>query len=85
MWGNAIAWQTSVFMALQMVTFYTLIDWFPAMAASAGIGATKSGAYLFAYQAIAVGTNLVISVAIKRLKDQRLLGFMCSTLLPSGW
>jgi CP family cyanate transporter-like MFS transporter len=83
-WGSAIAWQVSMFMALQTVTFYTLIDWYPAMASSVGIGASQSGAHLFAYQAIAVVANLTTSVAIKRLKDQRLLGFICSLAIAIG-
>lgn len=83
-WFSPIAWQVSMFMALQTVVFYTLIDWFPAMAASAGIGATQAGAYLFAYQAIAVVANLSTSVAIKRLSDQRLLGFICSAAIVIG-
>ncbi|WP_226439468.1 MFS transporter [Pseudomonas sp. MWU16-30316] len=83
-WLSPIAWQVSMFMALQTVVFYTLIDWFPAMAASAGIGAAQAGAYLFAYQAIAVVANLSTSVAIKRLSDQRLLGFICSLAIVVG-
>ncbi len=73
-----------MFMALQTVTFYTLIDWYPAMASSVGIGASESGAHLFAYQAIAVVANLSTSIAIKRLKDQRLLGFVCSLAITVG-
>lgn len=83
-WRSGIAWQVSMFMALQTVTFYTLIDWFPAMAASSGIGATEAGGYLFAYQAVAVVANLATSVAIKRLRDQRLLGFLCSMAIAIG-
>lgn len=83
-WGSAIAWQVSMFMALQTVTFYTLIDWYPAMANSVGIGASESGLHLLAYQAVAVVANLSTSVAIKRLKDQRLLGFVCSLAITVG-
>lgn len=83
-WRSGIAWQVSMFMALQTMTFYALIDWFPAMAASVGIGPIESGAYLFAYQAIAVVANLVTSLAIKRLHDQRVLGFVCSCAIVIG-
>lgn len=83
-WRSGIAWQVSMFMALQTVTFYTLIDWFPAMANSVGIGATEAGGYLFAYQAIAVLANVGTSLAIKRLQDQRLLGFVCSLAIVVG-
>lgn len=83
-WRSGIAWQVAMFMALQTVTFYTLIDWFPAMAETANIGATLAGTYLFAYQAIAVVANLATSMAIKRLRDQRLLGFICSFSIVIG-
>ncbi|PMY73354.1 MULTISPECIES: MFS transporter [unclassified Pseudomonas] len=83
-WRSGIAWQVSMFMALQTAIFYTLIDWYPAMANSIGIGASESGLHLFAYQAVAVVANLSTSVAIKRLKDQRLLGFVCSLAITVG-
>lgn len=83
-WRSAIAWQVSMFMALQTITFYTLIDWYPAMASSVGIGPSESGVHLFAYQAIAVIANLSTSIAIRRLNDQRLLGFVCSLAITIG-
>jgi CP family cyanate transporter-like MFS transporter len=83
-WRSGIAWQVAMFMALQTMTFYTLIDWFPAMAETAHIGATLAGKYLFAYQAIAVVANLATSVAIRRLRDQRMLGFICSSSIVIG-
>jgi CP family cyanate transporter-like MFS transporter len=83
-WRSSVAWQVSMFMALQTMTFYTLIDWYPAMAASAGIGATQAGGHLFVYQAVAVLANVGSSVAIKRLSDQRLLGFLCSLAIVIG-
>lgn len=83
-WESAIAWHVSLFMALQTATFYTLIDWYPAMANSVGIGSSEAGYHLFAYQAVAVVANLSTSVAIKRLKDQRLLGFVCSLAITVG-
>ncbi|ANF58524.1 MFS transporter [Halotalea alkalilenta] len=83
-WRSAIAWQVSMFMALQTLVFYTLIDWFPSMVSGVGISAAQAGTYLFAYQAIAVVANLVTSVAIKRLHDQRLLGFICSLCICCG-
>ncbi|KTB85464.1 MFS transporter [Pseudomonas syringae pv. syringae PD2774] len=83
-WSSGIAWQVSIFMALQTMTFYTLIDWFPAMAASGGVNASQAGAYLFVYQAIAVLANLGTSAAIKRLDDQRVPGGICSLTIVVG-
>ena len=84
MWRSAVAWQVSMFMALQTLVFYTLIDWFPAIASDSGIDAAHAGTYLFAYQAVAVVANLIASAALKRLSDQRLLGFICSLATVIG-
>jgi len=84
LWKRPIAWQVSMFMALQTMVFYTLIDWFPSIAASAGINATEAGGYLFAYQAIAVLANIGTSFAIKRLADQRGVGFFRSVAILLG-
>lgn len=84
LWRSPMAWHVSMFMALQTLVFYTLIDWFPSIVSGAGIGPTEAGVCLFAYQAIAVVANLTTSVAIKRLKDQRLLGFLCSLAITVG-
>lgn len=83
-WRSPIAWHVSMFMALQTVTFYTLIDWYPMMVKPVGITASEAGGHLFAYQAIAVVANLSTSVAIKRLADQRLLGLICSVAITIG-
>lgn len=83
-WRSGIAWQVTMFMALQTMTFYTLIDWFPAMVVSAGIGAVQAGGYLCVYQAIAVLANLGTSLAIKRLRDQHMLGFLWAPAIAVG-
>lgn len=33
-WGSALGWQVALFMGLQSITFYTIIGWFSAFAAS---------------------------------------------------
>ncbi|TWI45099.1 CP family cyanate transporter-like MFS transporter [Pseudomonas duriflava] len=84
LWRSAVAWQVSMFMALQTLVFYTLIDWFPSMVSEVGISPTQAGACLFAYQAVAVVANLITSVVIKRFNDQCILGFICSLAIIVG-
>lgn len=83
-WRSGVAWQVSMFMALHTMVFYTVIDWFPEMVKGVGIDSTEAGAYLFAYQAIAVAANLSTSFLIKRMKDQKFLGFLCSLAIVIG-
>jgi len=83
-WKSSIAWQVSIFMALQTMVFYTLIDWYPSMAGEHGVSATIAGYHLFLYQAVAVIANLTTAAFITRMKDQRLLGLLCSLFITAG-
>lgn len=62
----------------------TLIDWYPSMAVEHGVSASTAGYHLFLYQAIAVIANLTTAAFISRLKDQRLLGLICSLFITIG-
>lgn len=83
-WKSGVAWQVSMFMALQTMVFYTLIDWYPSMANEHGVSSSAAGFHLFIYQAVAVVANLSTALFIARLKDQRLLGLVCSLFITSG-
>lgn len=83
-WKSRLAWQVSLFMAMQTLVFYTLIDWYPSMAKEHGIGSSTAGFHLFIYQIVAVVANLSTSAIIMRLKDQRLLGLVCSLFITLG-
>lgn len=83
-WRSAIGWQVSLFMALQSLAFYTLIDWFTPYAQSKGYSQAEAGWLLFLYQAIAILANLGCMVALKRLRDARLTAFGASAAICGG-
>ena len=83
-WRSGVAWQVSMFMALHTLVFYTLIDWYPSMANEHGVSSSTAGFHLFVYQAVAVVANLSTAVFIARLKDQRILGLVCSLFITFG-
>ncbi|MDW8845014.1 MFS transporter [Erwinia sp. MMLR14_017] len=83
-WKSGVAWHVSMFMALHTMVFYTLIDWYPSMADEHGVSSSAAGLHLFIYQAVAVVANLSTGVFIARLKDQRLLGLICSLTITLG-
>ena len=83
-WRSAIGWQVSLFMALQSLAFYTLIDWFTPYAQAAGYSQAEAGWLLFLYQAIAILANLGCMVALKRLRDARLTAFVASAAIFCG-
>lgn len=83
-WKRGVAWHVSLFMALQTMIFYTLIDWYPSMANEQGVSSSTAGFHLFIYQAVAVVANLSTALFIARLRDQRVLGLLCSLFIACG-
>jgi len=83
-WRSIIGWQVSLFMALQSLAFYTLIDWFTPYAQSTGYTQAEAGWLLFLYQAVAIVANLGCMVALKRLRDARLTALVSSAAIFCG-
>lgn len=83
-WKSLLGWQVSLFMALQSMVFYTLIAWFTPYAQAKGISQESAGWLLFVYQAVAVISNMVSISALKKLNDQRLIGFTASLAIFIG-
>ncbi len=86
MWNQPIAWQVSLLMACQSTAFYVMIAWFPSMMSDLeGISAARSGAILFIYQLFVLGSVMLTPVFIHRMRDQRLIGAVLSTLILCGF
>ncbi len=83
-WRSPGGWQIALFMALQSLAFYTLIDWFTLYAQASGFSQATAGWLLFWYQAIAIVANLGCMVALKRVKDARLTAFIASGAIFLG-
>lgn len=83
-WKSMLGWQVSLFMALQSMVFYTLIDWFTPYASSHGISQESAGWMLFVYQAVAIVANLVCMSALKKYRDQRGISFIASLAIFTG-
>ena len=83
-WRSALGWQVSLFMALQSMVFYTLIAWFTPWAEAQGFSQLSAGWLLFVYQIVAVVSNLSCMVALKKLSDQRIIGFLASLAIFIG-
>ncbi|GCE82648.1 major facilitator superfamily transporter [Komagataeibacter diospyri] len=83
-WRHPVGWQVSLFFAFHSLVFYSLVDWFASYAASRGISLSSAGFMLLVFQVVAVATNLGSAPVIRRLSDQKLLGFSCGLLLLIG-
>ena len=86
MWRQPLAWQVSLFMACQSTAFYVMIAWFPSMMSDLkGFSAARSGLILFIYQIFVLGSVMITPVFIHRMKDQRSIGIVLSSLILAAF
>jgi MFS transporter, CP family, cyanate transporter len=73
LWRSALAWQVTLFMGLQSLTYYAALSWFPTLFRDRGLTAVHAGALLALMNLGNAGTALAVPWLAHRLPDQRLL------------
>ena len=74
---SRLAWQVTLFFALQSAIFYSGLTWLPSILRDHGYSASAAGAFNSVYALVGIPFSLVAPVIATRLRDQRavLLGF----------
>jgi CP family cyanate transporter-like MFS transporter len=70
---SALAWQVTLFMGLQSLSYYATLSWFPTMFRDRGVSATHAGDLLALMNLGNAVTALVIPMLAQRAADQRRL------------
>jgi MFS transporter, CP family, cyanate transporter len=70
---NALAWQVTLFMGLQSLSYYATLSWFPTMFRDRGVSAIHAGDLLALMNLGNAVTALLIPVLAHRAVDQRRL------------
>ena len=70
---HALAWQVTVFMGLQSLTFYATLSWVPTMFRDRGVSPGSAGTLLALMSLGGVPTALIIPVLAQRARNQRAL------------
>jgi CP family cyanate transporter-like MFS transporter len=70
---SALAWQVTLFMGLQSMSYYATLSWFPTMFRDRGISAAHAGDLLALMNLGNAVTALVIPMLAQRAADQRRL------------
>jgi len=68
---HTLAWQVTLFMGLQSLSYYATISWFPTMFTDHGIGAAAAGNLLALMNLGNAASGLVMPVLAQRARDQR--------------
>ncbi len=83
-WRSAVAWQVSLIMATQGLTYFLLVTWLPSIEVSLGVDPVTAGWHLFLYQIVGIVAGLGVTPFMRGRRDHRAVGVGISLLLISG-
>jgi MFS transporter, CP family, cyanate transporter len=81
---HALAWQITLFMGLQSLSYYAALSWFPTMFRDRGASAAYAGTLLALMNLGNAVTALAIPVLAQRAADQRRLAAWAVTAIAAG-
>jgi MFS transporter, CP family, cyanate transporter len=80
-WRSAVAWQVSLIMATQGLTFFLLVTWLPTIEVGLGVDPVTAGWHLFLYQIVGIAAGLGVAPFMRGRRDHRAVGVGISLLL----
>jgi MFS transporter, CP family, cyanate transporter len=82
LWRSALAWQVTLFMGLQSLTYYVTLTWLPEILQEDGMNAARAGWMLGITQAVAIVTIFLAPVIAGRRPSQK--GVVVAAVSLSG-
>jgi MFS transporter, CP family, cyanate transporter len=82
---NPLAWQVTLFFAVQSGGFYATLSWLPSIFRSHGYSEAHAGVLLSVTLIVGIFTGLTIPSLANRLRDQRVLVAGACLLSALGW
>ncbi len=71
LWRSPLAWQVTLFMGLQSLSYYVTLTWLPEILQAEGVGAARAGWLLGLSQAVAIVTMFLAPMIAGRRPSQR--------------
>jgi CP family cyanate transporter-like MFS transporter len=81
---SALAWQVTLFMGLQSLSYYATLSWFPTMFRDRGVSAAHAGDLLALMNLGNAVTALLLPVLAQRVADQRRLAAWSMAATAAG-
>ena len=79
-----LAWQVTLFFAMQSGGFYATLAWLPSIFRSHGAGDTEAGLLLSLSMLVGIATALTVPGLAARLRDQRALAVATTAMTAAG-
>ncbi|MDV6259787.1 CynX/NimT family MFS transporter [Rhodococcoides yunnanense] len=83
-WSSMLAWQVSIFMGLQSIVFYALIQWLPSIVAEHGVSAQSAGWQLTVFQVAALTTSTAVPFFARGRLDMSAVAAVSSAFCAAG-
>ena len=80
-WRSTVAWQVSLIMATQGLTYFMLVTWLPTIEVSLGVDPVTAGWHSFLYQIVGIAAGLGVTPFMRGRRDHRAVGVVISLLL----
>ena len=80
-WRSGVAWQVSLIMATQGLTYFTLVTWLPTIEVGLGVEPVTAGWHSFLYQIVGIAAGLAVTPFMRGRRDHRAVGVGISLLL----
>ncbi len=80
-WRSPVAWQVSLIMATQGLSYFMLVTWLPTIEASMGVDPVTAGWHSFLYQTVGIVAGLGVTPFMRGRGDHRAVGVVISLLL----
>ncbi|MFF2302335.1 CynX/NimT family MFS transporter [Streptomyces sp. NPDC058128] len=84
-WRSALAWQVTLFMGLQSLWSYVLIAWMPTIFTDHGMSRSTAGVVFAFNNLIQVAGAFVVPLLAGRMRSQRPLIVLVTTLVAAGY
>jgi len=85
LWRSSLAWQVTVFMGLQSLSFYITVAWLPEILHSYGIDISLAGWLLFFMQFAGIPATFVVPLLAERFRNQQKIVMVIGLLYLVGF
>ena len=82
---DGLAWNVTLFFALQSASFYATLSWLPSIFHSHGASESQAGLLLSLSMVVGLLTAIAVPSLAARARDQRALVIGCCVLTALGW
>jgi CP family cyanate transporter-like MFS transporter len=84
-WRSKLAWNVTLFMGLQSMSFYVTLSWLASILLDQGYSPVNAGYIVALFPALGIPIGFIFPAVLARFADQRRLAIFCSVAMCVGY